>query len=126
MRSALESITLRPKVDFFGVKSSLSSNASAASPEMISPGPNDNLEDAVFFLLLVEADRPMKGRDATLYPSLLVASSAAAVWEVCSNGPLSSCWSSSSTMLFRREDFLNVLRPSLDGISDISIQLGQL
>lgn len=79
MRRALDSITLRPKVDFFGVKISLSSKASAASPDIISPGPNDSLEDAVFFFLLVEAERPINGSDVPLYPSLLVASSAPAV-----------------------------------------------
>ena len=97
----MPSITLRPKVAFLGVNVSSSSNASAASPEIISPGPKESLEEAGFFFFLIkELDRPIVG--------LFI-------------GPLSPSFSScksSNAMLCRKEDFLKPFLTGFEGVAD--------
>jgi hypothetical protein len=92
---AFPSMTRRPKVAFLGVKVLSSPNASAASPDIISPGPNDSLEDADFFFFIIELDRPIV--------DLLTDGPALVSFPPFS---LSSWGRSSYAMLWRNEDFL--------------------
>ena len=118
--NVLDSMTLRPKVAFFGVNFSSSSKSSATSPDTISPIPKDNLEGGTFFFLLVDAERPILGRFilSLSTPSPFSASITAVVVPV----PVSSSvCSSSATILFLSEDFLKALWPMTDGLPLISV-----